>query len=152
VANEHDLGDLFQSPDAFWRAQQRRIAAAEELQRRIQAAVGTATSDDERITVSYSEANGVEELTLDPRALRAGSEELATRIRQAVNGARADAREQIATLVREAAKADGVPDPQDVLAQVPDFEKTMEEVLRDTEEMGQQLTDIVERMRRIADG
>ncbi|WP_237742799.1 YbaB/EbfC family nucleoid-associated protein [Actinopolymorpha alba] len=132
------------------RAHQERAAKAEELQRRIQETVGAATTDDDRLTVSYSEANGIEELTIDPRMLRMGSEELAAEIKRVTNLARDDVQEQINTIVTEAF-ADGAPDPRQVLEQLPDFEKTMDEILRDTQTMGTEVVDIVERMRRQAE-
>ncbi|MET9022376.1 YbaB/EbfC family nucleoid-associated protein [Actinopolymorpha sp. NPDC004070] len=150
MSGHFELADLFQDPEQIMRAQRERMARAEELQRRVREAVGSASSDDDRIAVSYSEANGVQGLSIDPRAMRMGSQDLAEEITRLVNQARDDVQRQISGLVDEAF-ADGAPDPREIAEQLPAFEQTMDEILRDTEHMGQEITDIMERMRRMTE-
>lgn len=151
MSENYDFADLIQDPDQLRRRQQDQLAKAEELQQRMREVTGRATSEDERIAVTFSEANGLQGLTIDPRAMRAGSEELAEQIMAVVNQAREDAVRQSNDLVQEVF-GDSAPDPGKLLEQVPDFEQSMNELFEDTARMGDELTEIVERMRRMTEG
>ncbi len=63
-----------------------------------------------------------------------------------VNAARAHVQEQIATLVADA-MGDGAPDPREMASQLPDLQEQLDEIMRDTAQMGSTVTGIVERMR-----
>lgn len=148
-----DLGfaDLFRSPEEIAQAHQDRLAKAEEMRQAILAATGSASSDDERIRVSYSEGEGIRELYLDPRAMRLSSEELASEIARLVNEARVDAQRQVQQLVEEAAQHGTLPDPNAIVEKMPEIERSVDELVRDSHEMTQQLMAIVERVQRAAE-
>lgn len=150
MSEEYVFGDLTRDADDMLRSAQGRMAQVEDMQRRMAEIVGTAVSEDERISVAFSEANGLQKLALDPRAMRLASEDLAAEIIRLVNVARTDAQEQTQQLVAEMIGG-GAPDPQQLLEQMPAFEESMAEILRDTEQMGIDITDIVERMQRQID-
>lgn len=141
-----DLPDLFTDPEAFQRAQQERLAQANDLQRQVQETVGTAKSDDERIVVSYSEGKGIDELTLDPRVLRLPSEELAAEIKRLANAARDDARRQLGESFQGT-----FGDPNELVEQLPEVERSVDEMMRDTHHMRDELMSILERMRKMTD-
>jgi hypothetical protein len=150
VSEEYVFGDLTRDADDMLRSQQGRMAQVEEMQRRMAEIVGSAVSEDERISVAFSEANGLQKLDLDPRAMRLASEDLSAEIIKLVNQAREDAQQQAQQLVTEMIGS-GAPDPHRLLEQLPAFEETMAEILRDTEQMGVDITEIVERMQRQID-
>lgn len=146
VTDYFDLSSLFTDPARAAEAQAEQQSKAEQLEKHIRAANGNATSEDGRIEVEWSEAGGIDELVIDPRAMRLTSDELAAQIALIVNAARAQAQEQIATLVADATD-DGAPDPREVVAQLPDLQEQLDEIMRDTAQMGSTVTGIVERMR-----
>jgi YbaB/EbfC DNA-binding family len=146
VADYFDLSSVFADPAQAAQAQAEQMAAAEALEQAVRAATGSAASDDGRITVEWSEAGGIDELVIDPRAMRLASDELAAQIIQVVNAARTQAQSEIATLVADAMGA-GAPEPRDVVAALPGLQEQLDEIMRDTAQMGSTVTGIVERMR-----
>lgn len=146
AADYFDLSSVFTDPARAAQTHAEQIATAEKLEQGIRAANGNATSEDGRLRVEWSEAGGVDELVIDPRALRLGSDDLATEIALAVNAARAHSQQQIATLVADVMH-DGAPDPRDVVAVLPDLQEQLDEIMRDTAQMGSTVTGIVEWMR-----
>ncbi|GAB3399852.1 YbaB/EbfC family nucleoid-associated protein [Flindersiella endophytica] len=150
MSEEYVFGDLTRDADDMLRSAQGRMAQVEDMQRRMAEIVGSAVSEDERISVAFSEANGLQKLDLDPRAMRLASDDLSAEIIRLVNVAREDAQAQTQQLVAEMIGG-GAPDPEQLLGQLPAFEESMAEILRDTEQMGIDITDIVERMQRQID-
>ncbi|GAA5011010.1 YbaB/EbfC family nucleoid-associated protein [Actinopolymorpha pittospori] len=150
VSGSFDLGDELRSPEEIFAAQREQLEKAEELQRRIGAVTGSATSDDQRISASFSEANGVEELRLDPRALRLASEDLAAEIKQVVNAALADAQGQIQDLLNDALGADGQPSAQEIGEQAAELQSSLDELMRDSIRVDGELTGILEQIRKLA--
>jgi hypothetical protein len=146
VAGYLDLSSVFADPALAAARHAEQMAAAEQLEQGVRAAAGSAASDDDRIRVAWSEAGGIDELEIDPRALRMASEDLAAQIRTVVNAARAQAQQQVATLVADA-MGDGAPDPREVVADLPDLQAQLDEIMRDTAQMGSTVSGIVERMR-----
>jgi DNA-binding protein YbaB len=126
------------------------LAKAEQLQQRVGEITGTATSEDERITVSFNETTGVEELKLDPRVMRMPSEDLAAEIARLVNAARADAQAQIQVVLDETFGADGRPDPEEIGEQVAELQQSLDEMMGDTMRMDGELSSVLEQMRRLA--
>lgn len=78
--------------------------------------------------------------------MRLASDDLAAQSAVVVNAARTQAQQHVATLAAEAI-GDGAPDPRDVVAQLPDLQEQLDEIMRDTAQMGSTVTGIVERMR-----
>lgn len=146
MSEEFGFIDLFRGPEEIVRAQQERMAKAQELQRATAEITGVAASEDERIKVTFSESDGLRNLVLDPRVLRLPSEDLAHEIIRIVNQARDDARKQLQQLVADSAQ-DGLPDPESVLEKMPEIERSVDELMRDSQAMTHQLMDIVERMK-----
>jgi DNA-binding protein YbaB len=146
VSEYFDLPDLFGSPEEFQRAQEERLGKLAELQQKIAEATGTARSEDDRIVVTYSEGNGVEEIRFDPRVMRMPSEDLAAEVARLVNEARADARRQMQQLVSET-----FGEPTAIVDQLPEFQRTVDEVLRDTHQMRDQLDVLLDRMRKMTE-
>ncbi|WP_020579944.1 YbaB/EbfC family nucleoid-associated protein [Actinopolymorpha alba] len=146
-----DVSELFRAPHEIMRAHEEQLRKAEELQAKLQQLTGRAETDDGRISVSFSQANGIEDLTLDPRALRMPTEDLAAEIRRLVNEAREDVRKQSEALTTEAFAA-GAPDASALVEQLPQLQEELTELLRDTQGAGSDLDGMVERMRRMFPG
>lgn len=146
IADYFDFSNVFNDPERAVAAHAEQMATAEKLEQGIRDATGHAVSEDGRITVAWSEAGGVDALELDPRAMRLGSDELAAQITQVLNAARLQAQEGIAALVSDA-MGEGAADPRDVVAQLPTLQEQLDEIMRDTAQMGTTVTGIVERMR-----
>jgi DNA-binding protein YbaB len=68
------------------------LARMGELQETLAALVGVAESDDGRVRAETDNASGLKKLTIDPRAMRMGSEELAETITRVVAESMADLR------------------------------------------------------------
>lgn len=111
------------------------VAGAEEVQDRLSGLVGRAESEDGRIRVAFSNENAVEELHIDPRALRDGSEVLAENIRTVIADARADLLRQVDEVVTAAYPER--PDP--------------EQLVSDADELYGQLSDLNDLIRRSGD-
>lgn len=145
-----DLSDLLRSPEEIMATQREQMQKTQELERQLKEITGSATSEDERITVVYSEFNGLKELKLDPRVMRMPSDDLSAEIIRLVNEAKADGQSQIESLVQETFGEDGQPDPEQLTEQTAQLHMTMDELMRDTMQMEGDLTAIVERMRQMA--
>lgn len=63
--------------------------------------VGTGTAADDKVRVTWAAATGLDQLCLDPRAMRMPSEDLANAIKQAITAAMADLRRQTAEVMQE---------------------------------------------------
>lgn len=150
TSESFELGDLLRSPEELMATQREQLAKAAQLQQRVGEITGTATSEDERITVSFNEATGVEELKLDPRVMRMPSEDLAAEIARLVNAARADAQAQIQVVLDETFGADGRPDPEEIGEQVAELQQSLDEMMGDTMRMDGELSSVLEQMRRLA--
>jgi DNA-binding protein YbaB len=146
MSQEFSFLDLSKTSDEVRQDQEQRLARIQEIQEATVSAVGQATSEDERIKVSYTEAEGVRKIELDPRALRMASEDLGDEIARLVNDARKDAQQQVQRLVQESAQ-DASVDPQEFLAKMPDIERSIGDLMQETQTMTTQLMDLVERMR-----
>jgi DNA-binding protein YbaB len=146
MSQEFSFVDLSKTSDEVRQDQEQRLARIQEIQEAAVSAVGQAASEDERIKVSFNEAEGVRKIELDPRALRMASEDLAEEIARLVNEARKDAQQQVQQLMRDQAQ-DGTVDPQAFLAKMPDIERSIGDLMQETQTMTTQLMDMVERMR-----
>ncbi|MGW0231537.1 YbaB/EbfC family nucleoid-associated protein [Actinopolymorpha singaporensis] len=147
-----DFNDLLRDPEAIVAAQRENLQRAQEMERRIAELTGSATSDDERITVTYTEANGIESIQLDPRVMRMASEDLAAALVQVANAARADMREQMQRVVDETIGEEGQPDLAELAANAAQMEAAMNEFMRDTMTMESDLQNAIDRMKRMAEG
>jgi DNA-binding protein YbaB len=109
--------------------------------------VGKAESEDRRVSVSYTASEGLTGLTIDPRAMRGGSQELAEMILDAVRKAKKDLESQSRTVMRDlfgedaAETADVMRDPQAIKDRMDAMQATFESTL-------EQSSALVERLRR----
>lgn len=67
---------------------------------RLESLTGTGTAAEGRVRVTWTAATGLDQLHLDPRAMRMPSEELAAAIKQAITEAMADLRRQTAEVLQ----------------------------------------------------
>ncbi len=95
-----DLADL--DMERLIRISEQYSARAEEMNERVAALKGEASSKDGRVKVACTMSDGVAALHLDPRALRLQSGELAETIRRLVNEANADLQRKLNELMTEA--------------------------------------------------
>ncbi|GAB3426671.1 YbaB/EbfC family nucleoid-associated protein [Flindersiella endophytica] len=146
MSQDFSFLDLSRTSDEVRQDQEQRLAKIREIQEATVSAVGQAASEDERIKVSFTEAEGVQKIELDPRALRLPSDELATEIARLVNDARKDAQQQIQRLMQDSAQDTAV-DPQEFLQKMPEIERSIGDLMQETQTMTTQLMDMVERMR-----
>lgn len=68
---------------------------------RLATLVGTGTAADDKVKVTWAAATGLDQLTIDPRAMRMPSEDLARAVKQAITAAMADLRRQTAEVMKE---------------------------------------------------
>jgi DNA-binding protein YbaB len=78
-----------------------RLADMGGIQEKLSSLVGVAESEDGRIRAEADTGRGLKKLTIDPRAMRLGSEELAEVITEVVADAIADLRQQTQAAVQE---------------------------------------------------
>lgn len=93
ILHEQDLDgklrDMRQAADGL-RAARERLASL----------VGTGTAADGRVRVTWAAATGLDQLHLDPRAMRMPSQDLSAAIKSAITDAMADLRRQTAEVLR----------------------------------------------------
>jgi DNA-binding protein YbaB len=70
---------------------------------RLASLTGTGTAADGKIKVTWASATGLDQLHLEPRAMRMASEELSAAIKQAIADAIADLRRQTAEVLQQEA-------------------------------------------------
>lgn len=145
-----DFGDLLRTPEEIRAEHQAELQKAEDLQLKIGEIVGTASSEDERIRVVFSEVDGIRELTVDPRAMRLPSDELAEEVKRLTNAAKSDGQAQIQKLLDETFNDGAAPDPAEVGEQVAELREMLDGFMQDTMRMDGELTGIFDRMRRMA--
>lgn len=147
-----DFNELLRDPEEIVASQREQLARVHEMERRIAELTGSATSADKRISVTYSETNGVESITLDPRVMRMPSEDFAAELARVVNAARTDMREQAERVIEETIGNDGRPDLEELAVDVTQIEATMNEFMRDTQAMEGELQNAIERMKQMFRG
>jgi DNA-binding protein YbaB len=93
VVDDHNLDgklrDLRRAADGM-RAARERLASL----------VGTGAAADGRVRVTWAAATGLDQLQLDPRAMRMASQDLSAAIKSAITDAMADLRRQTAEVLR----------------------------------------------------
>lgn len=151
MSESFDLGELLRNPEEILAAQREELAKAEALQQRIGEITGSATSEDERIKVSFSEGAGLTDLSFDPRVMRMASEDLAAEITRLVNAAREDAQKQIQVVLAEILGEDGQPSAEAFGKQVGELQESLSGLMQDTMRMDGELTDYLDRMRKLAE-
>lgn len=75
-------------------------------QERIATLVGTGTAAEDKVRVTWAAATGLDQLHLDPRAMRMPSEELSAAIKQAIKTAMTDLQRKTAEVMKEEAGVD----------------------------------------------
>jgi hypothetical protein len=115
------------------------LSRSGELRRQLQELVGTAATDDERIAAEVN-AGGLAKLTLDPRAMRLASADLAEEIVRVTAAAKADLDAQRGEIVREFGISATDLDVDQVSAQ-------LNEVIAATRRDGADIQALIERFR-----
>lgn len=119
------------------------------LQDRLNGVVGRAESEDGRIRAGFSNEKGVEELTIEPRALREGSEGLAETIRAVIADARADFIRQLQEIVREGYGEE--PEPTEMVAEAEEMRNQVEEMGEIIRQSSTQIFEVFERFQQQLD-
>jgi DNA-binding protein YbaB len=87
--------------DDTLREAKNRLTDMGRLQEKLSSLVGTAESEDGRVSAESDNGRGLKKLTIDPRAMRMGSEELAEVITEVVADAIADLRRRTQEALQE---------------------------------------------------
>lgn len=91
---------------------------------------GTASSEDEHITVTVDAQGTVTELTLNPRVMRMASEELAETLKQVVNEAQTNMQTRAQELMSELTDAAGMSPPATAEESTANVKDAVDELMR----------------------
>ncbi|GAB3436681.1 YbaB/EbfC family nucleoid-associated protein [Flindersiella endophytica] len=133
-------------PEEMARQQAVQMERLADYQEQLAAAAGTAESEDGEISLTFSEEKGLQNLRIDPRAFRDGSEDLATQIQDLVNQARTQLQQKQVEIARSTF-GDTV-DPAQLLADMPEMQAQLGELMNITRETGNDVGMLVERIQR----
>lgn len=106
------------------RESRERADKAQKIQRDIADLVGRAETPDGRIRVSCKPREGVDQLEIDPRAMRLSSTELADTIKSLIRQARQDLDRQTEKIVGDAYGEGG--DPREILKNKEDIQEMVD--------------------------
>ena len=81
---------------------QERFARMQDLQERIAELVGQGQDRDGLVRATYTSSGGLTDVTIDPRAMRKGSQELAETVKEVIREAAADLQRQVTEVTTEA--------------------------------------------------
>jgi DNA-binding protein YbaB len=112
------------------RAAKNNLARVGDLQETLASLVGAAESDDGRVRAETDSASGLKKLTIDPRAMRMGSEELAETITKVVAAAMADLRSQSQEAVQRV-MGEKKRDPRDAKARIDEARASFDRIAVD---------------------
>jgi DNA-binding protein YbaB len=142
-----EFGDLESFDiDKLMRMSEQYAARADELRDRIRLVKGTAASEDERVKVTCTAEGGVEDLFLDPRALRMPAAELAKTIKDLIRDANEDLQNGMNDVIAELMGEDAT--PRALRDQRNTLQKRAEEAAATHEKMVNDAFGELERMRR----
>jgi DNA-binding protein YbaB len=99
VSEFGDLGNL--DIDKLIRISKEQSAKVAEMQERAAEIKGRAESKDRRIKVTCTVADGVEDIEIDPRAMRMPAEKFAETLKELIHEATADLHRQLSELMSE---------------------------------------------------
>jgi DNA-binding protein YbaB len=116
-----------------------RLAQAQRYQEQVAALTGFAETEDQRVRVTVDSSGVVQDLSLDPRAMRLDSETLADTIKATIHAASADLRSKMEKLADETFGDDspfkyltGEKTVEETLDKVREgYERSMDDVLTD---------------------
>jgi DNA-binding protein YbaB len=109
-----------------------RLADMGGLQETLSSLVGVAESEDGRVSAEADTARGLKKLTIDPRAMRLGADELAEVITEVVAGAIADLRQRTQEAVQEG-MGDRKFDPKASQARIQEVRESFDRVAVDAQ-------------------
>jgi DNA-binding protein YbaB len=121
-----------------------RLARMGELQEKLSALVGVAESEDGRVRAESDSRSGLKKLTIDPRAMRMGSDELAETITRVVSEAIADLRNRSQAMVQETLGKNAF-DPKGSQARIQEAREAFDRIALDAQ------SEMVRLKRRLAD-
>ncbi|MCW2947173.1 MAG: hypothetical protein JWR24_3890 [Actinoallomurus sp.] len=137
--------------DETLRDAKNRLSRVNELQETLSSLVGTAKSKDGRVRAESDNASGLRKLTIDPRAMRMASEELAEMIVRVVADATADLRRKSQEEV-QGVMGGGKFDPKASREQVKEalasFERTAVDARSEMERVQRRLADATQEFNR----
>lgn len=87
--------------ESLLRESEQRGARIRDLNERTAALVGTGRAADGRVTVTWTSGDGLADVSIDPRAMRMPSADLAEAVRAAVREALDDLRRQVREVMTE---------------------------------------------------
>ncbi|MEU0565506.1 YbaB/EbfC family nucleoid-associated protein [Nonomuraea sp. NPDC005983] len=96
------------------RESEQSILRLTEMSDELGAITGTGESADQQVRALVDNAGGIQRITIDPRAMRMGSEELADHVTAAVRAAQADAQRQGEEMLANALGSDAARFPLDM--------------------------------------
>ena len=114
------------------RAAKDNLARMGDLQETLASLVGVAESEDGRVRAESDSASGLKKLTIDPRAMRLGSEELAETITGVVVEAMADLRRQSQEAVQQV-MGEKKRDPKDAKARIDEARASFDRIAVDAQ-------------------
>jgi len=123
-----------------------QTAQAVELQRQVAGLVGTAESRDGQVRLGFSPSRGLTELSIDPRAMRMGSDNLSRQIMDLCTQAMDDLDRQKQEAARETFGDDF--DPAALKLDAKSMEGALKGMTETVESAGQSMTSLMEQLRR----
>lgn len=142
-----DIPTYMHDPGEMARQQAIQLERLADYQEQLAEARGTAESEDGQISVAFSEEKGVHNLVIDPRAFRDdGSEDVARQIEELVNQARADMQQKQVDIA-QTVFGDSI-DPAQLLADMPEMQAQLGELMNITRQTGNDVGMLVERIQR----
>ncbi|MGH3392834.1 MAG: YbaB/EbfC family nucleoid-associated protein [Actinomadura sp.] len=137
-------------PELMFRATREQFSQVEEMQRRMTGLEGRAESQDGRVSAVFTQAKGLADLRLDPRAMRTGSTELAEVIKEVAQEAKRDFERQAKALMDETfAQQDVTPDElKDMFSDPQGVTQTLGEMGKVFSGAAKEVEGILEQMRR----
>lgn len=114
------------------RGAKNNLARMGDLQETLTSLVGVAESGDGRVRAESDSASGLKKLTIDPRAMRMGSEELAETITKVVAEAMADLRRQTQEAVQRV-MGDKKTTPKDAKARIDEARASFDRIAIDAQ-------------------
>jgi DNA-binding protein YbaB len=134
-------------PEQMAAEQAKQLEKMADYQQQLAEARGTAESEDGQISVAFSEEKGLHDVVIDPRAFRDdGSEDVADQIETLVNQARAEMQQKQLEIAQNV--FGGSFDPAGLIADAPEAQAQLGELMNLTRQAGNDVGLLVERIQR----
>lgn len=118
--------------DKLLNGAQERVAKMQEMRERISELVGYAQDEEGMVKVTYTAAGGLDQLELNPRAMRLASQDLSERIRTAVREAAEDLQRKMREVTQETfGDRPDLRDPEVAMEQAKEAQAAFDRTLKD---------------------